>query len=78
MCIRDSSVADVARAMEDYPQAMVLGVRRFRENKDMPKANLMGNQITRFVFFLPVSYTHLSWISAAWQPLAINITTWKC
>lgn len=31
---------------------MVLGVRRFRENKDMPKANLMGNQITRFVFFL--------------------------
>lgn len=46
------SVADVAQAMEAYPQAMVLGVRRFRENKDMPKANLMGNQITRFVFFL--------------------------
>lgn len=46
------SVDDVAEAMEHYPKAMVLGVRRFTENKDMPKANLFGNQITRFTFFL--------------------------
>ena len=46
------SVEDVAKAMGENPDAMVLGVRRFTENKDMPKANFMGNQITRLVFFL--------------------------
>ena len=46
------SVADVAAAMEQEPGALVLGVRRFRENKQMPKANYLGNQITRMVFFL--------------------------
>lgn len=46
------SVEDVAKAMSENADAMVLGVRRFTENKDMPRANFLGNQITRLVFFL--------------------------
>jgi glycosyltransferase involved in cell wall biosynthesis len=46
------SVKDVAAAMEREPEALVLGVRRFKENKQMPRANYLGNQITRMVFFL--------------------------
>ena len=46
------SACDVADAMDRYPDALVLGVRRFTENKKMPKANLVGNQLTRATFFL--------------------------
>jgi len=44
------SINDVADAMEKHADALVLGVRRFSENKDMPRANYLGNQITRFMF----------------------------
>jgi len=47
-----SSVLDVAQAMRDNPQALVLAARQFFKGKNVPIMNLLGNTITRAAFLL--------------------------
>ncbi|MGI5877517.1 MAG: glycosyltransferase family 2 protein [Christensenellales bacterium] len=46
------AVRSVAQAMARHPGALVLGVRQFFKGKNVPLPNLMGNTITRAVFWL--------------------------
>lgn len=44
------AILAVGRAMDDYPESLVLGVRNFREGQNVPLPNYLGNMITCFVF----------------------------
>jgi len=44
------AIVAVGEAMEAHPESLVLGVRNFKEGKNVPLANYMGNMITCFVF----------------------------
>ncbi len=44
------AILAVGEAMKAHPESLVLGVRNFKEGKNVPLANYMGNMITCFVF----------------------------
>jgi len=46
------AIQDVAAAKEKYPDSMILGSRNFKEGKNVPLPNLVGNMITCVVFRL--------------------------
>lgn len=51
------AMLSVAKAMDEHPDSLVLGVREFLKGKNVPLPNLMGNMITCFVCKLVTGIT---------------------
>ncbi len=47
-----SSVKEAAKAMDEHPDKLILGTRRFLKGKNVPTGNLIGNLITIAIFKL--------------------------